>query len=83
MSKEKSYVRVRSDSKASAVEFVRPLLAEIEREIGAPEVDLLSSEAAAWSLQEIQETMRQLESFKGRVSQLKPLLEQEKLDLDS
>ena len=80
--KNEGYRPARTDSGMSAVEFVRPLTAEIQTEVIAPAVDLSSPEAAHQSLEDIQATMEQLEGYHKRVKQLQALLEQEKLDLN-
>ena len=80
--KSGQYKEVQTDTKTSAVEFVRPLIAEVHKEITTPDVDLSSPEKAANSLKELEATMEKLNQFRSRVGQLKPLLEQERYDLE-
>jgi hypothetical protein len=72
-----------TDEEMSSVEFVKPLVDEIRKEVVAPAVDLTSPESAREAFISLQETARKLEQYQSRVGQLKGLLEQEKIDIES
>lgn len=64
-------------------EFVNPLLHELQRELLAPEIDLGSPEAALASIEKLNATSQKLNYYKERVSKLKNVLIQRRMNLNS